>query len=268
MLFTHGIIQIIPIYLEFFNSRRTFHNSIIYSGFSFPLAETKYSWTIFQKKARLKSDLFSELTPKVFLLDSDAVDMRSSTGTAVEVCMWRWIKRNPRYFMLFVAEMFWKNSDFLTQCCCFVFNPTSLTLSSPLAPTNMMHYQRCREVSVWYNCFVSIRRPTVRFRLIMTLPCSVVCLLCPDASREIQSTFTPKITFCVPLSLSASSREREGLPVTLGGVTQMVRQMCGRSTWWESAAGVKRATDCFPCLGANDKCVCAFVCVRVQPAGA
>ena len=93
----------------------------------------------------------------------------------------------------------------------------------------------------------------------MTLHRSAACLLCPDASREVQSTFTPKITFRVPPSPSAPSREGEGLPVTLGGVIQMVHQMCGRSTWWESGVGVKRATDCLGCLGADDECVC--VCV-------
>lgn len=66
----------------------------------------------------------------------------------------------------------------------------------------------------------------------MTLPSSAACLLRPDASREGQSTFTPKITFRVPLSFSAPSREGEGLPVTLGGEEgmQMAHQMCGRST--------------------------------------
>lgn len=88
----------------------------------------------------------------------------------------------------------------------------------------------------------------------MTLPGSAACLLCPDAFREVQSTFTPKITFRVPLSLSAPSREGEGLPVTLGGAIQMVHQMCGRSTWWESGVGVKRATDCLGCLSADDEC--------------
>lgn len=73
----------------------------------------------------------------------------------------------------------------------------------------------------------------ISFPLITTLHCSAACMLCPDASREVQNTFTPKITFCVPLSPSAPSREGEGLPVTLGGVTQMVHQMCGRSMWWE-----------------------------------
>lgn len=99
-----------------------------------------------------------------------------------------------------------------------------------------VHYWCCHKVTVWYNCFVFICYLVVRFQLIMTLPCSAACLLCPDASREVQTTFTPKITFRVPLSPSAPSREGEGLPVTLGGVIQMVHQMCGQSTWWESAA--------------------------------
>lgn len=123
-----------------------------------------------------------------------------------------------------------------------------------------LHYWCCHNVTVWYNCFVFICYLVVSFQLIMTLPCSAACLLCPDASREVQSTFTPKIIFCVPLSPSAPSREGEGLPVTLGGVIQMVHQMCGRSTWWEGGAGVKRATDCLGCLGAGWS---VFMCASV-----
>lgn len=123
-----------------------------------------------------------------------------------------------------------------------------------------LHYWCCHNVTVWYNCFVFICYLAVSFQLIMTLPCSAACLLCPDASREVQSTFTPKIIFYVPLSPSAPSREGEGLPVTLGGVIQMVHQMCGRSTWWEGGAGVKRATDCSGCLGAGWS---VFMCASV-----
>lgn len=106
-------------------------------------------------------------------------------------------------------------------------------------------------MTAWSNCFVFICYLVVGFQLIMTLPCSAACLLCPDASREVQTTFTPKITFLVPLSPSASSREGEGLPVTLGGVIQMVHQMCGQSTWWESGA-VLSAADGSGCLGAGE----------------
>lgn len=124
-----------------------------------------------------------------------------------------------------------------------------------------VHYWCRHNVTVWYNCFVFICYLAIRFQLITTLHCSAACLLCPDASREVQITFTPKITFRVPLSSSAPSREGEGLPVTLGGVTQMVHQMCGRSTWWEGGVGVKRAADCLRCLGANDECLWVSVCV-------
>lgn len=95
----------------------------------------------------------------------------------------------------------------------------------------------------------------------MTLPCSAACLLCPDASREVQTTFTPKITFRVPLSPSAPSREGEGLPVTLGGVIQMVHQMCGQSTWWESGAVLRALRTAWDALVLM-KCVWINECSR------
>lgn len=122
-----------------------------------------------------------------------------------------------------------------------------------------VHYWCCHNLTVWCNCFVFICYLVISFQLIMTLHRSAACLLCPDASREVQSTFTPKITFRVPLFPYAPSREGEGLPVTLGGVIQMVHQMCGRSTWWETGVGVKRATDCLGCLAAGDECLCVRV---------
>ncbi len=138
---------------------------------------------------------------------------------------------------------------------------STFTLTSWRQHKQDVHYRCHDNVTVWYNCFVFICYLVISFRLIMTLHGSAACLLCPDASRVVQSTFTPKITFRVPLSPSAPSREGEGLPVTLGGVMQMVHQMCGRSTWWESGVGVKRATDCLGCLGADDECLRAWKCV-------
>lgn len=137
-------------------------------------------------------------------------------------------------------------------CCSLIYPDNNINKMYAISAVIIWQY----DIIVLSCCCLAISFP-----LITTLYCSAACMLCPDASRDVQNTFTPKITFCVPLSPSAASREGEGLPVTLGGVTQMVRQMWGRSMWWELCWCEDGCRRCSLCA---DECLCVRTCVSQQ----
>lgn len=69
----------------------------------------------------------------------------------------------------------------------------------------------------------------------------------------------------LPPSTLPPEKERDYLSHR-GGVTQMVHQMCGRSSWWESGVGAKRTSRrlVLPRCGGSRVLTCVRVCVRTR----
>lgn len=67
------------------------------------------------------------------------------------------------------------------------------------------------------------------------------CLSGPDARREVQSTFSPKMTFRVRLPPSPTVSPGGGLPVTLGAEGHRWRTRCAAAAREMRRAGVKEA---------------------------